>query len=697
MMEDIIACLDPEIKPISAAALANGLTSEADLDAFYEHLVEWYDRERPYSDEWIKRMFVWHDFCDLPQLPVGSVCVLSDRISEDTDRLVHLGDGVFRDGVIEDFREPYEDEDDGLPPRVYKDGRVYWAIGPTPEEFDPEDAPLRVRHLLNLGKTQGHVTRGQLGAVCRKLGLDVGGPEDDLPYEELFDYHHVDIWEDERGPKDPPAESGTSLGLSGYLGFLYTRGYLGVVTDYLLDVFPASVASHIRTVSHAVDCPVEAAVAPVLAVYARAVVAGWTVNLTRTGTQRAIMYLATAAPAGAGKGPAATYPLAPLHAEDAELYGVWKGMKKGERPDFPPQLVLGDVTAEAVPLAMQANEEQAAGGVLYYPDELTSLVAGMNQYKNGGRGNDKGFYLSAWDAKPWKKMRSGGTCVSIGRPSLVVLGNIPPDQLPRLLPRDGQGDGFIQRWLYHYSDRKWEPRGVQGFDDGLLLDDDPCLQAHHASVRRLHGFSGTRELSLTPHAKEAWVAGVEYWNERRKSRGPVWDKYPGEMETFWSKYRVYAARLVIVLHAMRVASDESLTPETPVDMRTVLNAWRLVDHYLDTAAKILYQLRTTPAQRARDEKAWVATSDAGRQPSGVGQMAEVIMEKVRQRGWKDFKRSELHQVVRDRKGFREASSLTGPLDHLCSLGVLKREMVSLHGGRPAETYHVLHPDPQKTP
>ena len=89
--------------------------------------------------------------------------------------------------------------------------------------------------------------------------------------------------------------------------------------------------------------------------------------------------------------------------------------------------------------------------MLVYRDELTGLVASLNQYK-GGKGGDKQFWLTPWSSQDYTVNRKGKEPLRIERPFLSVIGNIPPDMLGDLADRRGREDGFIDRILFAYPD-----------------------------------------------------------------------------------------------------------------------------------------------------------------------------------------------------------------------------------------------------
>jgi hypothetical protein len=477
-----------------------------------------------------------------------------------------------------------------------------------------------------------------------------------------------------------------SRGFRGFVGSEGFEGYegFGIRERFPTEVFPQYVRDFLGAVRTAVGCPEEMTIAPVLAAVARATAASWEVRLTHTGVQRPILYAVTIAPSGRGKGPAAEGALLPVRVRDREA----RAARSTEPGAFPPQVIVADTTAEAMVKALQSNEEYRVGGLLAYPDELTGLVKGMGQYKNGG-GNDRQLYLSAWDNKPYSKIRADGSELYIDKPALVLLGNIPPKQLQQIEPRHTEGDGFLPRFLLHYTEDWWHPE-VESFEDGLLPDDDRRVVAWHRAVQNLHAVTGPVRLELTSAAKQAWVDGLNSFARLLNDSPLAQDE---EIQSFGGKCRVYAARLLIVLHAVDWACGDEFSPrrtpqEVPVESGTVNRAWRLATHYLSTAYRVLQKIRPRrlPARRAE-----AAEDDTERK-------ALLIMNTILRKKWHEsegFTRRDLHQELKDVKGFELSADLAEPLDLLCSRGELEKlpKPTGPLGGRPTTLYRVTPETP----
>ena len=91
--------------------------------------------------------------------------------------------------------------------------------------------------------------------------------------------------------------------------------------------------------------------------------------------------------------------------------------------------VVEDTTVERFADILNENPR----GVAQVKDELTGLVRGMDQYKQGGKGSDRQFYLSAWSNSPTTVDRKNrDEPIIVAHPFFSLIGGIQPDVLSDL-------------------------------------------------------------------------------------------------------------------------------------------------------------------------------------------------------------------------------------------------------------------------
>lgn len=164
---------------------------------------------------------------------------------------------------------------------------------------------------------------------------------------------------------------------------------------------------------------------------------------------------------------ATTAPVDRLDAEardkHAEAMRTWRAavadLKKDKVPPegWPPQpkldrFLIEGATVEALSEALrdddEAKQRAPLGKVLCRQDEMSGWLAGMDQYKAGGRGGaDRAAYLTLFNGGRYVIDRIGRGTFAIPNWSACVLGGIQPEPIQRIA-RDAADDGLLQRFLY---------------------------------------------------------------------------------------------------------------------------------------------------------------------------------------------------------------------------------------------------------
>jgi hypothetical protein len=206
----------------------------------------------------------------------------------------------------------------------------------------------------------------------------------------------------------------------------------------------------------------------------------------------------------------------------------------------------------------------------------------MNQYRAGGKGSDRQFYLSAWAGVPLKVDRKGGqkegpTTISVAQPCLSVIGGIPPDVVTALETSSGEDDGFLPRLLFSWP----EATAVRWVDDAVPDGVQISYAETIKELTRLPFENGRINLPLATEARDLWV--------------PWHDRYCAEMEAFthepflraaFAKFIGYCARLALV-HAV---TSNPLT--TSVGAASMASAIELIHYFAQQARKVMSLLST---------------------------------------------------------------------------------------------------------
>jgi hypothetical protein len=241
---------------------------------------------------------------------------------------------------------------------------------------------------------------------------------------------------------------------------------------------------------------------------------------------------------------------------------------------------VNDTTVEALIPILKENPR----GVLLERDELVGWVKGMDQYKAGGRGNERQFWLSVWSNEPVSVDRKGQQGpVSVLRPNIGLIGSIQPDVLPELA--ENREDGMLERFLFAY------PRTL----NALWTEDEiseGALVGYQELYQRLHSLSMGKDdegdpievpVTFSPEAKEVYI---DIYNEHRREM--ALPGFPRYLRSVWAKLEAYTLRLTLIIACCRFTEEGVAERVEPDD---VLKAVALSDYFKDQARRVFGALR----------------------------------------------------------------------------------------------------------
>ncbi len=453
------------------------------------------------------------------------------------------------------------------------------------------------------------------------------------------------------GSDSPNGES-----VYGVYGVYGNHEKLPSAPEFPVDAMPAPCRTLIREATASIECPPEFVAVPMLAALGSAIGNSRTVKLKEGWEEGAVIFAAVIADPGEKKTPAlkeATRPVTKKQAELREAYrtkeddfkrelrqyevdkkDAAKGGYAAPPPPEPPimeRTVVEDATVEALAGVMHGTPR----GVLAVRDELAAWVNGMDQYKTGGKGADRQFWLSAWsNGYVAVDRKSRGEPLIIPRPFVGVFGSIQPAILPEL--GGGREDGLLDRFLFAYP----EPV-VSGwsFDEVSLGARDQYTNLYR-KLREIsmgtdeHGDPEPKRLHFSPDARTVLVDAI------RSHRGEMYAPgFPVRLKGPWSKLEAYLARVALILAASRAAHEDE--PER-VETRDILAAVVLLDYFKGMARRVYVGLHgEDPLDRLAEDLERFLTARGG---SWRGQTSELYAQFKSKR--KPERVEELSKMVR---------------------------------------------------
>lgn len=417
-------------------------------------------------------------------------------------------------------------------------------------------------------------------------------------------------------------------------------------SPFPVDVLPSPLRRLVEEGSRSLTCPVELLAVPLLVIVAAVIGASRIIQIKEDWNEPAILYCATVAKPGELKSPALDLIAEPIFARQRQLrrqhdeqfeqferdmerhhivQKVWENSVRkyaqgtGPEPEPAPakpvkpiqrQLFTTDATVEATAVLLDQNPR----GILLIQDELAHYFNSMDQYK-GSQGSDRQFWLSLWSAKTTCVNRKGDTRpIQLDHPVVSVIGCLQPDLLEVINDHFGRDDGFLDRFMFAYPTRS-----------RLAWSDDTVTQetrdAYAAVINTLfdliqtesdEGCATPKTMKIAEEAHETYKAWASsHMAETSQS------SFPANLAGPWSKLQGYCARLALIIHMARIASDEA--EDETVDEQSITAAIALAEYFKSTARRVRVQIADDETSKQRQRiVAWI------RKQGGEASIREVL-------------------------------------------------------------------------
>ena len=392
--------------------------------------------------------------------------------------------------------------------------------------------------------------------------------------------------------------------------------------------------------------------------------------------ERACLWGMVIAPSGSRKTPAQDEVLAPIRSMQAEYsrsyqdaMAEWKKLSRDEQQETEKpvggHILVNEATVEGLLPLMNASNNTDMRGILFYRDELLGWYRGMNQYKSGGAGNDRQFYIECYNGGSHSKYRSDPTRnVWAEDLYLSICGSFQPGVLKETF-RDGAVDGLLARFQLAVY-----PRPLVNVD---VVDRSPNVGAADVVSARLHEMHDLRMLDDTGAANVLRFDGEAYsvfmrWLAQHQNRINLGELTP--IAAHLAKYPGTFVRLALVLHFMR----HGKRAPTEVGSETASAVREVIDGYLEPHARHIYgDLEADPARPGAERIAqWIRTTK---------RTEPIRIRDIRRNAWREFtheNREKLERAIRSALDLLEAYGWVRAAD----------KASSVKGGRPTTDYIV---------
>lgn len=228
----------------------------------------------------------------------------------------------------------------------------------------------------------------------------------------------------------------------------------------------------------------------------------------------------------------------------------------------------------------------------------------MNQYKAGGQGRDRQFYLEAWAGRMLKVDRlSSDEPKMVYNPFLTIFGGIQPQMLGVLKDEFGREDGFVHRFLFCYPPRRiLKPWNTDEVSDHSLQAWENCFQKLTTLSLAFNENGKLRPwfCRLTPEAFEQWKAGYD-------ALLPTINSLSVQFGGAYHKIVAYAARLSLIMQMLYWACDEE--PDNQwIGPKAVNAGWKLASYFASHMRAVYTQIHDKPEDmKAKEYISWIVS------------------------------------------------------------------------------------------
>lgn len=242
----------------------------------------------------------------------------------------------------------------------------------------------------------------------------------------------------------------------------------------------------------------------------------------------------------------------------------------GPRPVPPPKpvnemLYFNDTTSEG----LNDQQEATTRGAMCYSDEFLGWLLGMDQYKAGGKGSDRQFWLSSWDGAEYVGIRAG-KLRTIPNTGVTIIGGSQPGAIRIASQKlNLDTDGLLQRVLVYNSQGDASEGAEQPADREALRRWRDILHRLYAMKTHLdHCVFSDKAHAIRKESNE-WVAAMRSITS-----------FPMAARQALSKWRAYLPRIALTLHAIEAADKGCEVIPATIEEHTVACAWRYMQECL---------------------------------------------------------------------------------------------------------------------
>lgn len=358
---------------------------------------------------------------------------------------------------------------------------------------------------------------------------------------------------------------------------------------------PEPVRSLVVDGARAIGCDESFIALPALAVCAAAIGSTRRLRINSTFKVPSSLWCVVCAESGTGKSPAFRLAMAPMKAIQRELFS---GADDAE------QLHTSNVTIEALSDLLNRNRR----GMLVAVDELNGWLKSFDRYAGRG-GGDLPAWLSLYDGDGFVINRKTGPkkTLYVDETAVSICGGIQPAILRQSLTTENLTSGLVARLLIVNP-----PRQITQWSNASITES--VLHDYEILVRNLCKLGFGPEIDTgteRPVHVDVSEGAMALWVEHFNRTGAEQQEHSGDVVTAYDKLKLYAARLVLVLHCVKQAAGQSVDPNA-VDTETMREAIELTEWFKRETLRVYAMLSERDSDREQRKLVEWITRKGGR-------------------------------------------------------------------------------------
>lgn len=235
----------------------------------------------------------------------------------------------------------------------------------------------------------------------------------------------------------------------------------------------------------------------------------------------------------------------------------------GPRPIAPPKpvnemLYFNSTTSEG----LLEQQEASRRGAMLYADEMLGWIFSMDQYKSGGKGSDRQFWLSSWDGAEFVGILVG-KLRTIPNTGVTIIGGSQPAALRSAAEKLSlDSDGLLQRVLVYNSQG-------EANEDAEQPSDYEAIKRWRTVLHRLYNMKTHLNHCVFSERAHAIRREANDWIKHMRGMQFI----PIAARQALSKWRAYLPRIALTLHAIEAADKGCEVIPATIEEHTVKFAW----------------------------------------------------------------------------------------------------------------------------